>query len=63
MVSYLLREEYGKVTLRKRPTHPLMMKGKSIRNNKVKTKLTLASLKKSQPFRINDLEVALKGIK
>ena len=62
-LTELLGEEYEKVRLRKRPTHPMMMKGKSIRKNIVKTKLRLASLKKSQPFKMNDLEVVLKGIK
>ena len=59
----LLGEEYGIVRLRKRPTHPLMVKGKNIRKNILKTKLLLANRKKSLPFKMEDLEEVLKGVK
>ena len=41
-LTKLLGEEYGIVRLRKRPTHPLLIKGRSIRNNILKTKLRLS---------------------
>ena len=40
-LTQLLGEEYGKVRLRKRPTHPSNTEGKKIRNKLLKLKLNI----------------------
>ena len=56
-LTKLLGEEYGRVRLRKRPTHPLHTKGRSIREKILKTKLRLSSQKKTEPFKMEDLDI------
>ena len=46
----LLGEEYGKVRLRKRPTHPLHIKSKSLRKEIVKAKVMIAGRRKTIHF-------------
>ena len=62
-LTQLIGEEYGKVRLRKRPTHPLNKEGKTIRKELLNLKLKLARQRKSPPFKMKDLEVVLKGLK
>ena len=62
-LTKLIGEEYGRVRLRKRPTHPLNISGKQIRKKVLSLKLKIASLNKSLPFEMKDLEVVLKGLK
>ena len=59
----LIGEEYGRVRLRKRPTHPFNIEGKKIRKEVLKLKIKLASQRKSPPFKMKDLENVLKSIK
>ena len=47
-----LGEEYGKVRLRMRPTHPLLIKSKSIRKNIIKTKLLIEGRRKTEHLKI-----------
>ena len=61
-LTELLCEEYGRIRLRKRPTHPLVVKERPIRNKVFKMKLNIASKKKAKPFQMTDLEVVLKAI-
>ena len=62
-LTNLLGEEYGRIRLRKRPTHPLFVKEISIKKKIVKTKIQIASKKKTELFKMEDLEHVLKGIK
>ena len=55
----LIGEEYGRIRLRKWPTHPLNVAGKPIRNKLLSLKLKHASQKKSVPFEMKDLEEVL----
>ena len=59
----LIGEEYGRVRLRKRPTHPLNQEGKQIRKLLLKLKLMIASQRKTPPFQMKDLEKVLKSLK
>ena len=61
-LTELLGEEYGRIRLRKRPTHPLLIKGRAIRKQILKTKLRLSSQKKTEQFKMEDLETVLKTI-
>ena len=45
-LTQLIGEEYGRVRLRKRPTHPLNIEGKKIRKDLLKLKLKLESQRK-----------------
>ena len=49
-LTKLIGEEYGRVRLRKRPTHPSDMKRKSMRKKLLQLKIQLASQRKSPPF-------------
>ena len=62
-LTKLLGEEYGRVRLRKRPTHPQHILGKQIRNKILKLKLEIASRRKTPPFKMEDLENVLKSLK
>ena len=62
-LTKLMGEEYGKVRLRKRPVHPMNMEGKKIRKLVLKLKLMSAKLKKTEPFKMEDLDKVLKDLK
>ena len=62
-LTKLIGEEYGRVRLRKRPSHSLNLQGKSMRNLVLKLKLMKAKQPKTSPFLIKDLEVVLNSLK
>ena len=62
-LTKLLGEEYGRVRLRKRPSHPLNLEGKKIRKILLKLKLNLARKRSTKPFEMKDLEDVLKSLK
>ena len=59
----LLGEEYGKIRLRKRPTHPMNSKTKPLRKKLIQLKLKIAQKRKTIPFKMEELEVVLKSQK
>ena len=59
----LLGTEYGKIRLRKRPSHPMHLKMNPIRRQLIMLKLRSASKKKTQKFEMKDLDIVLKGLK
>ena len=62
-LTKLIGEEYGRVRLRKRPSHPLNLEGKQTRKTLLKLKLLIAKQRKTQPFQMKDLESVLRGLK
>ena len=62
-LTKLLGEEYGKVRLRKRPSHPDNVEGKQIRKTLLHLKLNLAKGRVTSPFKMEDLEAVLKTLK
>ena len=62
-LNKLIGEEYGKVRLRKRPTHPLNIEGKKIRKILLTLKMEVAKNKITAPFAMKDLETVLKTLK
>ena len=62
-LTHLIGEEYRKVRLRKRPSHPSNTKGKIIRNILLKLKLNISKNRLTKPFLMKDLEVVLKTLK
>ena len=62
-LTKLIGEEYGRVRLRKRLTHPLDLKRKNMRKQLLQLKMKVASSRKSLPFKMEDLDVVLKGLK
>ena len=62
-LTKLIGEEYGRVRLRKRPTHPLNLEGKHIRKKLLKLKLRIASRRKTPQFQMKDLEMVLRSLK
>ena len=62
-LNKLIGEEYGKIRLRKRPCHPLNEKTKPMRHKLLSIKLRLAKQRKTEPFKMTDLEEVLKGLK
>ena len=59
----LIGEEFGRVRLRKRPSHPSNKSQKQIRNKLLKLKLLVAKKNKSEPFQMQDLEKVLNELK
>ena len=62
-LTKLIGEEYGRVRLRKRPSHPLNLRGKATRKILLKLKLLKAKGTKTEPFAMKDLEIVLSGLK
>ena len=62
-LTKLIGEEYGRVRLRTRPSHPMNHGGKEIRQTLLKLKLLKAKETKTVPFLMKDLEIVLKGLK
>ena len=48
-LTKLLREEYGKVRLRKQPTHPLNLQMKSVRQKLIQLKMKIATKRQTNP--------------
>ena len=59
----LLGDEYGRVRLRKRPTHPLNIESKKIRKILLHLKLSLAKQRITKPFEMKDLDAVLRTLK
>ena len=59
-LTKLLGEEYEKVRLRKRPSHPDNVEGKQIRKTLLHLKLNLAKGRVTSPCKMEDLEAVLK---
>ena len=62
-LTKLLGEEYGRVRLRQRPTHPKHLKLKNTRRKLIKLKMEIAMKRKTAPFQMNELECVLKSLK
>ena len=62
-LTKLLGEEYGRVRLRKRPTHPLNTQMKSVRQKLIQLKMRIAMKRQTKPFQIEDLETVMKSLK
>ena len=62
-LTKLIGEEYGRVRLRNRPSHPMNHRGKEIRQTLLKLKLLKAKETKTVPFLMKDLEIVLKDLK
>lgn len=62
-LTKLLGEEYGKIRLRKRPSHPLNIEGKKIRKTLLHLKINIAKRRITSPFSMEDLEAVLKTLK
>ena len=62
-LTKLLGQEYGRVRLRKWPSHPLNLEGKKIGKILLELKLTLARKMSTKPFEMKDLEDVLKSLK
>ena len=59
----LLGTKYGKIRLRKRPTHPMHRQMNIIRKQLLIMKLSSASKKKTPQFEMKDLDMVLRGLK
>ena len=59
-LTKLLGEEYGKIRLRKRPTHPKNIKTIPLRKKIIQLKLKIAKKRKTPPFKMEDLDLVLK---
>ena len=62
-LTNLLGEEYGRVRLRKRPTHPMNKDCKKLRLLLLQLKMKMSSQRFTPPFKMNDLETVLKSLK
>ena len=62
-LTHLIREEYGKIRLRKRPCHPDNKINKPVRNKLLQLKLLMAKQRKTEKFKMTDLEKVLEGLK
>ena len=59
----LLAKEYGQVRLRKRPVHPMHTPLRPTRERLLRLKLSISEKRKTPDFKMEDLDMVLKGLK